>query len=460
MIRHILLVFACCVSVLFTPHIVSAQSQVPQTAASAKPQSSERPSASPSPDSSAPNSPVMGGSTGIFLKPDPKPSAKNVADLKPEPRPSSLASSFLGADDWSQYTLSGPRPAFIDGDQRMSLPVAEPTIELARLFNGLARTIVAFTLWLTDQVVTFGLAHHIIPIAIALGSGLQTDVIGPIRLGDIALIVAIGVIAYRILTGQQAHGMRDMLIGIGVIGLAAIGMAAPSGPICASLSVVGGLSRYFLAIASGEGNTALVDICTAPSVTTASVVAPIKAGLFTAFVQEPFMALQWGQLSEQCRTLAQDIVNAGYFGDSPEPRHVMTSHGCTQAAAFNGSAGIDRAVFAALHLIVVAGWSLGMIVLLAPLVSAQGVGAVLILSAPIVWTIGVVPSFGHRLLGTWVYTGFKAASAMVLSGALLALVLKFSTIITPTDQRLVAIALPTMVVIGLAGLKWKQRKGV
>lgn len=400
----------------------------------------------------------MGGGMGMLLKPDPKPTATKVSDLKPEPRPSSLASTFLGADDWSQYTLTGPRPAFIDGDQRMSLPMAEPTIELARFFNGTARTLVAFTVWLTDNVVNFGVGQAVIPAASAAGKALQTGVVGKIRLGDLALLIAVAVIAWRAISGNRVHAVRDTVLGIAIVGLGMIGMATPQGPVCASLSVVAGLSRFFITLTGGTGSTALVDVCAAqPVASAASVFAPIKTNVFTAFVQEPFLALQWGQLSDQCKQLALDIANAGYFGDSPEPRNVMSTNGCATAANFNGSAGIDRAVFAGLHLLMVLGWSVGMIALLVPMVAAQGVGAALIVTAPLVWAVGAVPGAGHHLLGTWLYTGFKAAIGMVVSGALLAVVLGASTVIAPADQRLLAIFIPTVMVVGLALVKWKQR---
>ena len=401
---------------------------------------------------------------GILLKPDPAPSATKVKDLKPEPRPSSLATAFLGADDWSQYTLSGPRPAFVDGDQRLSLPVAEPSIELARFLHGTSRTLVAFTVWATDNVVNFGMGQALIPVAVATGETLQRGVVGKVRLGDVAILVAIMVIAWRAITGNRVSAMRDTMIGIVIVGLGMIGMATPQGPVCASLSVVAGLSRFFVTFTSGSAGTEMVDICAAQSfatsgASTASVFAPIKSNLVAAFVHEPFYALQWGQLSDQCKQLAVDIANAGYFGDSPEPRHVMSSNGCGAAATFNGSAGIDRAVFAGLHLMMVLGWSLGMMVLLLPLMTAQGVGAALIVTAPLVWAVGAIPGVGHQALGTWLHTGFKAAMGMVLSGALLEVVLGASKVIAPTDQRLLAMFIPTVMVVGLAVVKWKYRQG-
>lgn len=459
-------------TVLVSQQVVPKARKSPQATASAKPGSGTKPnadapkaspSAQPSASASASASPaaatpVMGGGMGMLLKPDPKPTATKVSDLKPEPRPSSLASTFLGADDWSQYTLTGPRPAFIDGDQRMSLPMAEPTIELARFFNGTARTLVAFTVWLTDNVVNFGVGQAVIPAASAAGKALQTGVVGKIRLGDLALLIAVAVIAWRAISGNRVHAVRDTVLGIAIVGLGMIGMATPQGPVCASLSVVAGLSRFFITLTGGVGSTALVDVCAAqPAAEAASVFSPIKTSVFTAFVQEPFLALQWGQLSDQCKQLALDIANAGYFGDSPEPRNVMSTNGCATAANFNGSAGIDRAVFAGLHLLMVLGWSVGMIALLVPMVAAQGVGAALIVTAPLVWAVGAVPGAGHHLLGTWLYTGFKAAIGMVVSGALLAVVLGASTVIAPADQRLLAIFIPTVMVVGLALVKWKQR---
>lgn len=450
---------------VMAPHgaLAKAPSNAPTSAKPvASASASAKPSANPSASASASASPLPaapnGGGMGMLLKPDPKPSATKVSDLKAEPRPSSLAATFLGADDWSQYTLAGPRPAFIDGDQRMSLPMAEPTIELARFFNGTARTLVAFTVWLTDQVVNFGVGKVVIPAAAAMGKALQTGVIGKVRLGDIALLIAMVVIAWRAVSGNRVHAVRDTVVGITIVGLGMIGMATPQGPVCASLSVVAGLSRFFITLTGGAGNTALVDVCAAQQpAAMASVFAPVKTNLFTAFVQEPFLALQWGQLSDQCKQLALDIANAGYFGDSPEPRHVMSSNGCATAANFNGSAGVDRAVFAGLHLVMVLGWSVGMMALLVPMVTAQGVGAALIVTAPLVWAVGAIPGVGHQLLGTWVYTGFKAAIGMVLSGALLAVVLGASMVIAPADQRLLAIFIPTVMVVGLALVKWKQR---
>lgn len=396
---------------------------------------------------------------GLLLKPDPQPSAKTVKELKPESRPSSLATSFLGADDWSQYTLSGPRPAFIDGEQRLSLPLAEPSIELARFVNGTARTLVAVVVWLTEQTLSFGLGAQLIPVATTLGNGLQHEVIGKIRLGDVALLAALMVIAWRWVTGNHAHAIRDLLIGVTIVGLGLIGMANPTGPVCASLSVIGGLTRFFVSLTSGANPGGFVDMCAAPSTDLQVMVAPIKQNLFTTFVQEPFLALQWGELSAQCKSLALDIANAGYFGDSPEPRHVMAHNGCAQAAQFNGSAGIDRAVFAGVHLLTVLGWSVGMVALLAPVILAQGVSAVLIVSAPIIWAVAMIPGLGHQALGAWLYMGFKAALGMMLSGALLAIILHVSLALAPTDQRLIAIMVPTMMVLGLASVQWQQRRG-
>ena len=48
---------------------------------------------------------------------------------------------------------------------------------------------------------------------------------------------------------------------------------------------------------------------------------------------------------------------------------------------------------------------------------------------------------------------------MVLSGALLAVVLGASKVIAPTDQRLLAMFIPTVMVVGLAVVKWKYRQG-
>lgn len=433
-----------------------------QTAATASRPAPPAPSPSASTGTGSPtpapvNPPVSGG-MGLLLKPDPKPTATKVSDLKPEPRPSSLATVFLGADDWSRYTLSGPRPAFVDGEQRMSLPMAESSIALARILNGTARTLVAFTVWMTDQTVNFGIGQALIPLAKTIGQGLMSDVLGPIRLGDVALTLAITIIGWRAVTGRRAHAVRDTLIGIAVLGIGMVGMATPHGPICTSLNTIGGISRFFLALTTGLADTPIVDMCGATTGLTTSVFTQAKAGLFTAFVQEPFLALQWGELTDSCKRLALDIAQAGYFGDSPEPRHVMSSNGCEAAAHFNGSAGIDRAIYAGLHLLLVTGWALGMLTVLLPMMTAQGVAAVLLILAPVIWAVGVIPTTGHYLLMQWVMTGFKAAVGMVLSGALLAIILAASTTIAPSDQRLLAVFMPTVMVLSLAAIQWQSPK--
>lgn len=215
---------------------------------------------------------------------------------------------------------------------------------MAGLF-GLSTIIASAGLWLISWAYSFNFAHSGSLIVGQIDSLLQTRIIGPLGLGQLAITIVGFVVAFNLIFRRAHKAMSEVAVTILVLILGSFLLADPAHLVRSTLKAEQGANSMLLGLA---------DPAPTSSGTSTDALTPLKRVVIDTLVKSPHERLDWSQhLTGRCAAIRDELVASGPWNDSDTPRNVMRqAPECRAFADFNEAPTFWRALGAAGYLCV------------------------------------------------------------------------------------------------------------
>lgn len=304
---------------------------------------------------------------------------------------------------------------------------------LTALVFALATWAVGVGVWLVEQSYSFGVGAMLVEPAGRLAQAMETRLVGPLRLADMALFAAVVWGGWQALRGRLARGAGEVALSLLVLAVAGLVLARPVAIFEGGVRLAAGLSAAVLDLAAESppaGSPGQGPAPARPGVASrwevqAAHLEPLTGGLRQAFIEVPYDLLNWGQvLTGRCATRREGILAEGPHGTEDRPRDLLRQvPGCAQFAEWNATPTLTRLLGAVLTLLTAGLVILVLILVAATVVVAQLVGVGLIGILPVAVVGGLLPGGGRQLLWRWAGAGLGTVAVVVgMAGVLTVLI--------------------------------------
>lgn len=339
---------------------------------------------------------------------------------------------------------------------------------LTALAFAVATWIVGVGLWIVKQAYSFGVGALLAEPAGRLAETLDARLVGPLRLVDLALFVAVAVGGWQALRGRLARGAGEVAVSLAVLAVAGVVLARPVAVYEGGVRVAAGLSAAVLELAAtdGAGAVTAADVADAevaagalPWTVETPALGPLTDGLTDAFVAGPYDLLNWGQrLDGRCAQARDRILAEGPHGTDNRPRDLMrATPGCQHHAEWNARPTMSRLLGAGLTAVSAGVVVVVVVLIAAAVIVAQLVGVGLVAAVPLAVPAGVLPGGGRQLLWRWLGAGLGTVAVVVgMAGVLTVMIAGAGALLDGSDGSL----LGRFVLLGLlaaAGLVLRRR---
>lgn len=366
-----------------------------------------------------------------------------------------LGSSLYGGLNEGDYAPGGPR-ALANYELGAEVDLLDRIVATqARMFFRTGTAAVGLTQHALEWVLRFDLGRVLAEPVTRMADRYRTGIIGPLELVHFALLAAVTRAAWLLLRDQGHAGLKELLVALLITAVGA-GVAGQADRVaCAGLDLLGGTTLAVLTLTSDQPvalDDGKPDLCGGG--TGVDMLAPYRAAVFTTFVHEPFLVLQWGRLPEDdedgCRLVAEALITKGVWDDGDYPRHRMQEAGCHAMAAFNAHMGADRVVASLAYMLATLAFATAVFLTVGLLLVAQVAGAVLITVMPFALVAGIAPGAGREMLFRWFHAVLKVAVLFLGSAVFLSTLLAgIDALNRGLDGEPVAVRL-----MAIAGLAW------
>jgi hypothetical protein len=350
---------------------------------------------------------------------------------------------------------------------------------LTEFFFMLNRWVVHVGLWLTEEPFTFDLVRRLTAPAVTLSRRMEATFIGPLRLNDFALFLAIAWSGYHLFRRRFGLGLGELAVSLLVAVFGAMLVANPAWLMRSLVPQAIGLSTEVIVLATGDtAGAAATTEDGEPNYDRA--VRPLTRGLHKALIEQPYDLIAWGALLEgECATKRDEILSnedmnpgseearnhmrGGASGTARDliPRRVprairdriadqLPSGPCVAHAEFHGLYTADRVGMAAITFFVTL-----LVVVMLGLVAIGVVAAQIIVAAhlvlvPLLVAVGTVPGTGRQLLLKGGSNVLQALAVIVALSWLLAMLLVVITTILEFEQEASLIGSYFMLLVAVA----------
>lgn len=299
---------------------------------------------------------------------------------------------------------------------------------LARLIFAVGLWVMAFALWLLEFVLRFDLGRLLAPSAGNVAAGYAENLDSDLGAAVVRLVL-IATMAHALWQAARNRGAAaaaELLVAAVIAAVAAYLITHAEEAGCQGLQVMATTTIAMMELAEGDdanlGPTA--DICEeeVPRAGDEKDLPAHQKELFSTFVHEPFLLLQWGEIPKApCDGVAEALVLAGAWGDDDKPRGYMEQAGCQSLAEFNRKMTAERVAGTAAWTVATTAFAVAIVLTAGTLLAAQVAGALLVAVMPFAVVLGVAPGAGRQLLVRWVHGVLKVGVMFVGSGFFLTL---------------------------------------
>lgn len=333
-------------------------------------------------------------------------------------------------------------------------PLSRFEVYYTRLIFAAGMWVIAFANWVLTFVLRFDLGRMLVD-EVGLLTEQYAELLngggGGLPLKEFMMLLAVAHAGWQIFRhrGQAAAAELSVAVGIALVG--GYMLANTDDVACRGMSVMGDLTAGMIALGSDPGQeVARADYC-GPAAELPNPEGVFEEVMFTTFVHEPFLLLQWGVVPAEgtsCRVVADTLVATRSWDNDDAPRDFMRDAGCAQMAEFNRTMTGQRTAGAVAYAVSAAAFAAAVVVSAATLLVAQVAGALLVLALPFAVVVGIAPGTGRELLVRWGHNVLKVAVLFMGSGFFLALMTtSIRAVVTNPASESVAVRMVASVVL-------------